>query len=90
MEEEIKQEESQEQEKPKPKTMLMQIQEEREKLENALKVQSEMLGRMEEIAALNLLGGKSEAGKAQEISKEIDPKDYAKMALEGKIKPKEK
>lgn len=41
----------------------------------------------EAIRVNEILGGRSEAGK-QEKPKELTPKEYAKLALDGKLPPK--
>lgn len=55
------------------------------RIEEANKVAAELLRRQEEIAARNILGGRSEAGKAEEKKKEVDPREYAKNALKGMV-----
>lgn len=56
-----------------------------ERLENATKALKEQNDRREEILARERLGGVTR-GAIQEVKPaEIDPREYAKMALEGRI-----
>lgn len=47
------------------------------------------IGKLERLESIKLLGGQSEGQGQKEEKKDIDPVEYAKMALEGKIPPKE-
>lgn len=44
------------------------------------------LKELKELKAYDALGGKSDGAKQLEVPKEVSDKDYAKMALAGKIK----
>ena len=56
-----------------------------DRLEKANVEAKEILARQEELAARNLLGGKSDAGEQPQKPTEESPVDYAKKALEGKV-----
>ena len=45
-----------------------------------------LVERNEELAARNLIGGKSDAGIQQVEKKELTPKEYANAVMSGKIK----
>lgn len=44
-----------------------------------------LLSQQQEIAARQLLGGKSSAGKEQEIKKELTAKEYTESLMKGKL-----
>lgn len=54
-----------------------------ERLEAALNKQAELLSRQEELAVRQSLGGKSSAGQ-EEVKKELTPKEYKDLILQGK------
>jgi len=58
---------------------------ERQKLEEAIKQTEDLLRKNEEILAKQILGGRTEAGQQPLVAKEIDPKEYAKQLLNGKV-----
>ena len=55
------------------------------RLEKANNEAKEILARQQEIAALNLIGGKTDAGLQPEKAKEETPSEYAKRVLSGKV-----
>lgn len=55
------------------------------RLEKANVQSQELLKKQEEMLSRELLGGKSEAGKQEEKKPEIDPREYAKRALQGQL-----
>lgn len=57
-----------------------------ERLEKANAEQKALLERQEKLYAKQRLGGKS-SGVVQPEKKKVDPKEYAKAALQGKILP---
>ena len=57
-----------------------------DRLEKANAESREILARQEELAARNLLGGKTDAGIQPAPVKEETPKDYIKKILSGEIK----
>lgn len=60
-----------------------------ERIEKANIQTEKLLQQIQEIEAFRAIGGKS-SGKPQEVPKvELDPREYAKAALAGKIIPKE-
>ena len=68
-----------EEEKSIPKLMEMV-----DRLEKANAEAKELLARNEELAARNLLGGKSDAG-VQSVVAEETPRQYAERVLKGKL-----
>ena len=55
------------------------------RLEKANNEAKEILARQQEIAALNLLGGKTDAGLQQTKAKEETPEEYSKRILSGRL-----
>ena len=45
----------------------------------------ELIAKQQAAATRNILGGRSEAGKAPEAKKQISNKEYAEAAMKGKI-----
>lgn len=81
----MQQEETKEEEKVEessPKDSKEKLSEMVDRLEKANNEAKEILQRQEELAAKNLLGGKSEAGNESEKPKEETPADYAKRVEE--------
>lgn len=56
-----------------------------DRLEKANAEAKEILARQQEIAALNLLGGKTDAGMQQTKPKEETPEEYSKRILSGRL-----
>lgn len=57
------------------------------RLEEANIATEELVRRQEELAARNLLGGKSQAGETKEEEKELSPREYADKIFKGEINP---
>jgi len=55
------------------------------RLEKANSEAKEIIARQQEIAALNLIGGKTDAGLQPEKPKEETPQEYVKRVLSGKM-----
>ena len=67
-------------------TFIAQIQKEREALDNAIKESQTKIEELRELRAVEILSGKSDAGKQQkEKPAEISPAEYAKNALKGLV-----
>jgi predicted phage gp36 major capsid-like protein len=89
-----KQPETKEEVKEEPSTdfseFLKETRELKQGIEKANEDSREILKEQQELAARNLLGGKSDAGEQPEPEKqEITPTDYAKQALQGKFNNEE-
>lgn len=60
-----------------------------ERLEKANKEMRQNLKMQQELYAQQKLGGKTDGGEPPKKQEDVDPAQYAKDALQGKIKPKE-
>lgn len=56
-----------------------------ERIEKANKESAELIKKLEKLEAYRALGGKSEGRPQEEKPKQIDPKDYAKSILNGRV-----
>ena len=74
-----------EEEKETSETIIDKAEKSAERLEAANKKAEELLARNQAVATRMAMGGKSEAGKAPEVKKEISNREYAEAALRGKI-----
>ena len=83
--EEAEEEDSSSEDKPKDK--VTEALEAAKRIEEANKKTEELVARQEKIAATNILGGKSEAGKVEE-KKEETPTEYKDRILRGEIEKK--
>ena len=67
-------------------SFLEQVKKEREALEKANSEMKQLLLKAQELKAVEILSGKTEAGKkAEEKKPEVSPVDYALNALKGKV-----
>lgn len=57
------------------------------RLEEANKIQADLIARQEKLMALDRLGGRSEAGQVPEKPRELTPIEYAEEVRAGKINP---
>ena len=89
MTDEIKKEEKPEEEK-KEDDPLSDLAKVADRIEKSSLEAKETLRKMEEIAARNLLGGKSDTGvQPQQAEKEETPEEYAARVMRGEIEKKE-
>lgn len=59
-----------------------------ERLEKANSEMRANIARLEELKSFEALGGKSEGAPQQKTVEQVNPIDYARMALAGKLPPK--
>ena len=85
---EEKKDEPKKEEKPE-ESSLPRLSEMVERMEKANIEAKEILSRQEELAARNLLGGKSDAGIQPVAPKEETPQEYAKRISLGQLTPEE-
>ena len=75
--------------KPKKAELIEQANSAAERLERANEKTEELVRRQEELAAREVLGGRSEAGNrpVKEEEKELTPQEYANLVRKGEINP---
>ena len=68
---------------PSTLSMLEQAKQANEQLSKNIAELREERKRLEELKAITILGGGTDAGQAQEKKPELTPKEYAKMVMNG-------